>query len=127
MSLLQRFTNLQAALFLLLAQSWHNLNSPAPEGMSGFRAFAFRVRSGQVIIGAIIALGVVVIVIPLVYLISAAVGNSLPTSLLTSTQSATMVSLVNVGGSALQLTAVAEVVMGAGIIILGIYLFFRFK
>lgn len=84
-------------------------------------------RSGALLIGAVVALGVLTIVIPIVYLVSVQVGNTLPAGGLTNGQSSTLATLINNGGAALQLTTVSETVVGAGIILLGIYLFFQFR
>ena len=65
-------------------------------------------RSGALLIGAVVALGVLTIVIPIVYLVSVQVGNTLPAGGLTNGQSSTLATLINNGGSALQLTTVSE-------------------
>lgn len=84
-------------------------------------------RQGAVLIGAVIALGVLAIVIPIVYLVTVTVGNTLPAGGLTNGQSSTLQTLVNNGGSALVLTTTSETVVGAGIIILAVYLFMQFR
>ena len=85
------------------------------------------VKSGAVIIAAVVALGVLTIVIPIVYLISVSVGNTLPAGGLSAGQSSTLQTLVANGGSALVLTTTAETVTGAGIILLAVYLFMQFR
>lgn len=80
-----------------------------------------------ILVAAVIGLGVLVIVLPLIYLITVSVGNTLPTGGLSAAQGSTLSTLVNNGGGALQLTSVAETVVGAGIIILGIALYFRLR
>ena len=83
------------------------------------------VKSGAVIIAAVVALGVLTIVIPIVYLISVSVGNTLPAGGLSAGQSSTLQTLVANGGSALLLTTTAETVSwektnrqtGAGILV----------
>ena len=87
----------------------------------------YTVRRGFVIIAAVVALGVLTIVIPIVYLISVSVGNQLPAGGLSNGQSSTLQTLVNNGGSALVLTTTAETVTGAGIILLAVYLFMTFR
>lgn len=87
----------------------------------------FRTWKGGIIVAAVIGLGVLVIVIPLIYGISATVGSSLSFPGLSAAQSSTLTTLVNNGGSALQLTSITETVVGAGIIILGIALYFRLR
>lgn len=108
-----------AAQFKQALQSF--LSHPSPS------SFLNVVRSGALLIGAVVALGVLTIVIPIVYLVSVQVGNTLPAGGLTNGQSSTLATLINNGGAALQLTTVSETVVGAGIILLGIYLFFQFR
>jgi hypothetical protein len=86
----------------------------------------FRMNGG-ILVAAVIGLGVLVIVLPLVYGIAATVGSSLTFPGIAATQSSTLLTLVANGGAALQLTSVSETVVGAGIIILGIALYFRLK
>ena len=82
---------------------------------------------GGILVAAVIGLGVLVIVVPLIYGISTTVGNSLSFPGISGAQASTLSTLVNNGGSALQLTSVTETVVGAGIIILGIALYFRLR
>lgn len=86
----------------------------------------WQVRGG-ILVAAVIGLGVLVIVIPLVYGIAATVGSNLSFPGLTAAQSSTLATLVANGGSALSLTTIAETVVGAGIIILAIALYFRLR
>ena len=109
----------QWVVFLLAVRAF--LSNPSPMGLVRV------VRSGAVLIAAVVALGVLTIVIPIVYLVSVQVGNTLPAGGLTAGQSSTLATLINNGGAALQLTTVSETVVGAGIILLGIYLFFQFR
>ena len=87
----------------------------------------FPTLKGGILVAAVIGLGVLVIVLPLIYLITVSVANTLPTGGLSAGQGSTLSTLVNTGGSSLQLTSVAETVVGAGIIILGIALYFRLR
>ena len=82
---------------------------------------------GGILVAAVIGLGVLVIVLPLVYGIAATVGSNLTFPGISAVQSSTLLTLVANGGSALQLTSVSETVVGAGIIILGIALYFRLR
>jgi hypothetical protein len=82
---------------------------------------------GGILVAAVIGLGVLVIVLPLVYGIAATVGSNLSFPGISALQSSTLLTLVANGGSALQLTSVSETVVGAGIIILGIALYFRLR
>ena len=92
-----------------------------------FAKLFYTFRAGFVIIAAVVALGVLTIVIPIVYLISVSVGNTLPSGGLSAGQSSTLQTLVSNGGSALVLTTTAETVTGAGIILLAVYLFMTFR
>ena len=89
-------------------------------------ALYYRVKGG-ILVAAVIGLGVLVIVVPLIYGISTTVGNSLSFPGISGAQASTLSTLVNNGGSALQLTSLTETVVGAGIIILGIALYFRLR
>jgi hypothetical protein len=84
-------------------------------------------RKGQVIIGAVIVLGVVGIVLPLVYLIQVQVGNTIPTSGLATGQTSTLTTLINSGGSALTLTSVSETVLGAAIVLLAVGFIYNYR
>ena len=75
---------------------------------------------------AVIALGALTIVVPLAYVITSTVSNSLPTGSLASAQGQQLQQLVNSGASALSLSSVSLTVVAAGIIILGIYFFMNF-
>ncbi|MDG6968255.1 MAG: hypothetical protein JRN50_02215 [Nitrososphaerota archaeon] len=63
---------------------------------------------GGILVAAVIGLGVLVIVLPLVYGIAATVGSSLSFPGISAAESSTLQTLVSNGGAALQLTSVAE-------------------
>ena len=94
--------------------------------MNPIRILKAKLRGG-ILVAAVIGLGVLVIVLPLVYGIAATVGSNLTFPGISAVQSSTLLTLVANGGSALQLTSVSETVVGAGIIILGIALYFRLR
>ena len=84
----------QWSVFLAAVRAF--LTHPSPSNL------VTAIRSGAVLIAAVVALGVLTIVIPIVYLVSVQVGNTLPAGGLTNGQSSTLATLINNGGAALQ-------------------------
>ena len=99
-----------ARVRLALAVALSNIKAVWATNASLPAKLFWTVRSGAVIIAAVVALGVLTIVIPIVYLISVSVGNTLPAGGLSAGQSSTLQTLVANGGSALVLTTTAETV-----------------
>ena len=119
------FDSIRMKLSILFATALLNIKTIWASSASIPMKLFYTVRQGFVIIAAVVALGVLTIVIPIVYLISVSVGNQLPAGGLSAGQSSTLQTLVNEsrandsdstsnGGSALVLTTTAETVVGAG-------------
>lgn len=104
------FDELKARIRAAFLTAFLNIQAIWASSASFPLKLVYTVRQGFVIIAAVVALGVLTIVIPIVYLISVSVGNTLPAGGLTPGQSSTLQTLVNNGGSALVLTTTAETV-----------------
>ena len=97
------FDSIRMKLSILFATAILNIKTIWASSASIPMKLFYTVRQGFVIIAAVVALGVLTIVIPIVYLISVSVGNQLPAGGLSAGQSSTLQTLVNNGGSALVL------------------------
>ena len=91
--------------------------------LAGIMGFVWRLYS-SVLVAAVIGLGVLTVAIPLVYVMLTTIQGSLPTGSLEQGQELSQ--LVNSGASSLGLSSVLVMVVGAGLIILAIFLFMNF-
>lgn len=80
----------------------------------------------SLLIPSAIALSILTVTVPLAYVITTALQNSLPVGSLEASQGEQLQQLVNSGSAALSLDSVTLTVIGAAMVLLAIFMFMRF-